>query len=175
MLYAISLRAIGQSLEMLRLQTFSLEKKGELYMVRSDSLTATHHWILRNNLAGNLSNSPLPDPKSTELTLGDGSLCYGPLDIARLNAQKRKTRGNHGFEQAEGHRLSRLLRTLGEHLDRKEASALKISWTADSALVEYQTPDGLCEHKDFTVEELHQLALHSKFRRSRRSASIGSR
>jgi hypothetical protein len=142
-------------------------------MVRSDSLTATHHWILRNNLAGNLSNSPVPDPKSTELTVGDESLCYGPLDIARLNTQTRKTRGHHGFEQAEAHRLSQLLRALGEHLDRKEASALRISWTPDAASVEYRTPDGICERKDFTVEKLHQLALHSKFRRSRHSASIG--
>jgi hypothetical protein len=36
-------------------------------------------------------------------------------------------------------------------------------------------PDGLHEHKDFTIERLHKLALHSRFRRSNRNALFGSR
>jgi len=175
MLYATSLRAIGQSLEMLRLQTFSLEKRGEAYIVRSDSLTPTHEWILRNSLTGNLLHSVAPDPIGAE-TVGDGSLCYGPLDLACLNAQKQKTRSNHHFgKRPEGHMLSDLLRALGEHLDMKEASAFNISWTSEAALVDYQTPDGSYERKDFSLEKLHQLALQSKFRRSRSNGLIGSR
>src|SRR5262245_23921385 len=50
MLHAQSLRAIGQSLEMLRLRAFKLENEGDYYIVRSESLTATHEWILRSNL-----------------------------------------------------------------------------------------------------------------------------
>jgi hypothetical protein len=39
MLHAKSLSAIGQSLEMLRLRAFALEKKGDFFIVRSESLT----------------------------------------------------------------------------------------------------------------------------------------
>jgi hypothetical protein len=92
MLYAESLRAIGQSLEMLRLGAFELEKIGDFYIVRSESLTETHEWILRNNLAQQISDSLVPDPETTQLTAGDGWLCYGPLDIARLNTRELRLR-----------------------------------------------------------------------------------
>lgn len=167
--YAIALRAIGQSLEMLRLQTFSLETKGQVYIVRSDSLTATHEWILRNSLTDNVSDVT----ENTESTVSDGSLRYGPREIARLNAQtEKKSRQQQGREEQT---LPGLLHALGELLDMKEASALDISWTPQAALVEYCTPDGICERKDFTIEKLHQLALRSKFRRSHRWTSTEKR
>jgi hypothetical protein len=46
--YAKSLRVIGQSLEVARVTTFELEKDGQDYLVRSDSLSETSEWILRN-------------------------------------------------------------------------------------------------------------------------------
>jgi hypothetical protein len=175
MLHSKSLRAIGQSLDMLQVQAFRLEKEGDFYIVRSESLTATRQWILRNHLAENVLGSPGPDQKSTQLTGGDGWLCYGPLDIARLDAQGREKRDNHGFEQVRGaDKLAQLLRTLGEHLDRKGATAFKISWGPDSVSVDYQTPDGVCERKDFTIKKLHQLGVYSRFLRSSRSSPIGS-
>jgi hypothetical protein len=157
---------------MFRLQTFSLETKGQAYIVRSESLTATHEWMLRNILTDNCPDSAAPD--KTELTVGGGSLRYGPREISRLNAQKQKKRRQHGFQQGgEGHKLPDLLRALGEHLDMKEASALDIFWTTEAALVEYCTPDGVCERKNLTIAKLHQFALRSKFRRTHRRSSIG--
>jgi hypothetical protein len=176
MLHAKSLSAIGQSLEMLRLRAFGLEKKGDFYIVRSESLTETHEWILRNNLAEQILDSPVPDPEGTQITVGDGWLCYGPLDIARLHARELKKRDNHGFEhRCEADKLAQLLGTLGEHLDSKKATAFEISWAPDSVSVEYQTPNGVRERKDFTVEKLQQLASYSRFQRPSRSDSIGSR
>ncbi len=176
MLHAKSLRVIGQSLEMLRLRVFRLEKKGDCYIVRSESLTATHEWILRNNLAENNLDSAVPDQESLSPTVGDGWLCYGPFDIARLNARGRNKRHHHELEpKPKADRLAQLLRTLGDHLDSKGATAFTISWAPDSVSVEYQTPNGVGERKEFTVEKLHQLALYSRFRRSSGSALIGSR
>ena len=176
MLHAKSLRAIGQSLAMIRLQAFSLEKKGDFYIIRSESLTETHEWILRNDLAEKNGHSAVPDQRSTQLTVGDGWFCYGPLDIARLNAREAKKADNHDFKQTrEADKLAQLLRILGEHLDSKSATAFKISWAPDSVSVEYQTPNSVRERKDFSVEKLQQLALCSRFRRSSGSASIGSR
>lgn len=165
-LHAKSLSVIGQALGMLRLRAFRLEKKGDFYIVRSESLTATHEWILRNNLAENILDSQVPDQKSTQLTVGEGWVCYGPLDIARLNAREREKRDNHGFEQThEADNLAQLLRTLGEHLDSRKATSFKISWAPDSVSVDYQTPTGVRERKNFTVEKLQQLAVYSRFRR----------
>lgn len=176
MLHARSLRAIGQSLAMIHLQAFSLEKKGDFYIIRSESLTETHEWILRNDLAENNGHSAVPDQRSTQLTVGDGWFCYGPLDIARLNAREAKKADYHDFKQTrEADKLAQLLRILGEHLDSKSAIAFKISWAPDSVSVEYQTPNSGRERKDFSVEKLQQLALCSRFRKSSGGASIGSR
>jgi hypothetical protein len=176
MLHAKSLRVIGQSLEMLRLREFGLEKQGDFFIVRSESLTAAHQWILKDSLAKQLLDSPTPDPKSTLPTVGDGWLCYGPLDIARLNEQEQKKRDRHAFEQKRAaDKLADLLRILGEHLDSKGATAFKILWARNSVSVDYQTPNEAHERKDFTVEKLQQLASYSRFRRSSGGPSIRSR
>jgi hypothetical protein len=161
MLYSKSLRAIGQSLEMLRLPAFRLQKRGDFYIVLSGSLTETHEWILKNYLAEIILDSAVPDQTSTELTVGDGWLCYGPLDISRLNAREGKKRDNHVDQQ---NKVAHLLGILGEHLDSKKATGFEISWAPDSVTVEYQMANGARERKDFTVEKLEQLALYSKFK-----------
>ena len=175
--YAESLRAIAYSLEMLRIRAFELEKMGDFYVVRSESLTETHEWILKNNLAEQTSDSPVPDRETTQLTVGNGWLCYGPLDIARLNARlETKDNGLFGLEErCETDKLARLLASLGEHLDSIKATGFEISWASDSVSVEYHTSDGAYERKSFTPEKLQQLALRSKFRRSRHNNLIGSR
>jgi hypothetical protein len=67
--------------------------------------------------------------------------------------------------------LGQLLRTLGEHLDTKEATTFRILWAPDSMSVEYQMANGDSERKDFTVERLYKLALYSRFRRVQPSGS----
>lgn len=163
--YAESLRAIGQSLEMVHVENFRLEKEGDSYVVRSEALTPTRLWILSNSLAEDVRDSPPPDPKSTQLTVGEGSFCYRPPDIAKLDAQERRKRQSHAFTQMPQRTLAQLLRTLGEHLDTKEATTFHISCTPDLMSVDYQMPNGVSERKDFTVERLHKLALYSRFRR----------
>jgi hypothetical protein len=157
MLHAKFLSAVGQYLEILRLRAFELEKQGDFYIVRSELLTEAHEWILRNNLAEQ------GDPESTHLTMGDGWLCYGPLGIAPLNVRELERRDNHGFEQTcEADKLAQLLGTLGDHLDSKEATAFKISWALDLVSVDYETPTGVRERREFTIKKLQKLALYSE-------------
>src|SRR5207249_852706 len=119
------------SLEMLRVQVFRLEKEGDSYLVRSQSLTPTGQWIFKNNLAENVSDSGT-DQENIQLTGSNGWVCYGPPDIARLDAQGQSKRQNRDFAQMRKDKLSQLLRTLSEHLDKKETTAFHISWAADS-------------------------------------------
>jgi hypothetical protein len=165
MAYAESLRAIGQSLEIVHVENFRLEKEGDSYVVRSESLTPARLWILSNSLVEDVRDSPPLDPKTTQLTTGEGSFCYRPPDIARLDAQERRKRQNHGITQLPQKTLAQLLRTLGEYLDAKEATTFHISCAPDSMSVDYQIPAGISERKDFTVERLYKLALYSRFRR----------
>jgi len=154
MLHAKFLSAIGQYLEILHLRAFELEKQGDFYIVRSELLTETQEWILRNNLAEQ------GDPQSTHLTVGDGWLCYGPVGIAPLNVRGLEKRDNHGFERTD--KLAQLLRTVGDHLDSKKATAFEMSWAPDSVSVDYETPTRVRERREFTIKKLQQLALYSE-------------
>ncbi len=171
MRYSKSLRTIGQSLEILRVEDFELEKEDDTYVVRSKSLTPTCQWIVRNSLIDNTWDSSDPEQRSTRSVAGDGWLRYDPLDISRLDVQGRKKRRGYSAAQIRGaSKLSQLLRTLGEHLDRIEVSAFNISWDPDSVAVNYEIRDGHRERRDFSIEKLHQLGLHMRFRRSSREA-----
>src|SRR5499426_740830 len=151
-LHAKFLSAIGQYLEILRLRAFELEKQGDFYIVRSELLTEAHERILKNHLAEH--------GESTHFTAGDGWLSYGPLGTVRLNAQELKKRENVGFNQID--KLAQLLSTVGDDLDSKKATAFKISWAPDSVSLDYETPPGVRERKEFTIKKLQKLAFYSE-------------
>lgn len=166
-----SLSAIGQSLETLRLRDFRLVKQGHFFIVRSESLRETHDWILRNHLVEKGFGLPVSDVKSTQLIIGEGWLCYGPVDIARLNARQRYKASDGGSGRTGETDLAQLLYALGEHLDNRQASDFEILWARDSVSVDYQTLKGSRERKDFTIEKLRHLALYSRLRKPNRGRS----
>jgi hypothetical protein len=168
--HSSSLRAIGQSLETFRVEAFALDAKSHSHVVRSESLTPTRQWILRNSLVETVWDSPARDHKGAQLTGGDGWLCYDPVSLARLEAQGRKKRQIHSLPQTHDPKLSDLLRTLGEHLDIMQANTFGIIWAPDSVSVEYDTAHGRRERKDFSVEKLRELSLHLRFRRANQDA-----
>jgi hypothetical protein len=162
-----NLRAIGQSLEVLRIEVFELEKQGDTYIVRSESLSPTAQPMFRKSLVEKVWDSPDVNPKTADS--GHRWLRYDPLDISWLDDQGRKIRRTHSFAETRGTRkLSQLLRTVGEHLDEKEVRTFNISWSPDCVSVDYRPGGGRRERKDFTVESLHELGSSMRFRRSSR-------
>src|SRR5919106_2951928 len=109
--YSEALRAIGDSLEVLGISTFDLEKQGHDYIVRATGSTTKKSFLGR--VAEILKGSRTPDKASEPL-------CYTPSDISRLAAaqqsQHRKTN-----VMPDAHKLAQLLRVVGFNLDRKEA------------------------------------------------------
>ena len=162
--YAKSLRVIGQSLEVARVTTFELEKDGQDYLVRSDSLSETSEWILRNAVG----ESNFTEQSSHRSTI-NRPLRFTPYNISRLDSHEQKQRQRHSSSQTQGSRkLSQLLRGLGDHLDRTTVGAFRILWNADAVSVDYQEPDGRSDCRTFTPEKLQQLSFHTRFRRSAR-------
>lgn len=162
MAHAKSLRVIGQSLEAAKLPAFELNTDGPNYVVMSDSLTKTGEWILRRALSPNDTSD-----QSAGQSAVNRSACFSPADISRLDEQAQKQRRNDSSQAYR--RLSQLLRTLGDHLDRTEVSAFHISWTYDSVSVDFQSLNGQSDSRTFTAEKLEQLGSHSRFRRSSRT------
>ena len=162
--YAKSLRVIGQSLEVARVTTFELEKDGQDYLVRSDSLSETSEWILRNAVG----ESNFTEQSSRRSTI-NRPLRFTPYNISRLDSHEQKQRQRHSSSQTQGSKkLSQLLRSLGDHLDRTTVGAFRILWNADAVSVDYQEPDGRSDCRTFTPDKLQQLGLHTRFRRSTR-------
>ena len=160
-----SLRAIGQSLELLGIEAFELKKEGLSYIVRSESLPATAQPAFKRYLAVPVWDSGHLQPKA-----GHGSLRYDSVDISWLDARGRKRRRNRFFARLRGPaQLSHLLRTLGAHLDRIGVSAFNITWASDFVFVDYQVPGGQRERETFRIEKLRELSLRLRFRRSRRA------
>ena len=98
MSYAESLRAIGQSLEMVHVESFRLEKEGDSYLVRSESLTPNRLWILSNSLAedvGDLHHLTRKSPSS--LCVRDGSVTVLPIlqGLGPRNGEKEKITVRH--------------------------------------------------------------------------------
>lgn len=162
MTHAKSLRVIGQSLEVVRLRMFELKTDGPNYVLSSDSLSKTSEWILRHAL------SPNDSSEQTSLqSTGSRLVRFTPADILRLDDEAQKQRGFKSSGDTLVYRkLSQLLRTLGDHLDRTEASAFHIYWKSDSVSFDFQSLDGQRDFRTFTAEKLEQLGSHSRFRRS---------
>ncbi len=165
------LRAIGQSLEMTRIEAFELENHGESYLVRSRSITPTSQWIINNSVIATSWDAPAPNERNSSLKGGEGWLRYEPPVISRLDSQGQKQRRSQlPLQTKTTSKPSQHLRTLGEHLDRVEASAFTISWDhPHSVTVKYQTSDGQDEQRTFSFAKLQELGFHMRFRRSTRT------
>jgi len=162
-----SLRVIGQSLEVARIQTFELETDGQNYIVKSDSLDSTGEWILRHALSPN-------DNSIFRQTTVSRSVRFSAADISRLDDQAQKQRRNNSSSSEVYARLSQLLRTLGDHLDRTKVGGFHISWASDSVVVDFQWPDGETDSRTFSAERLVQLGSSLRFRRSSLTRSDSS-
>jgi hypothetical protein len=162
MAHAKSLRVIGQSLETAKVQAFELETDGPNYVLRSDSLTAASEWILRHALRPNdFSKQSARQPTVSR------SVRFALADISRLDDQAQKQRRvNSSPHKQTYQRLSQLLRALGDQLDRTKVNSFHISWTSNSASVDFQSMDDQHDSRTFTAEKLEQLGSHSRFRQS---------
>jgi len=170
MTYANSLRAMGQLLESANIVAFELKKTGQYYIVQSDSLARTGEWILRNALSGS-DVSLLNRRRSAD----ERSLCFTQPDISRLDAQGKRRRREHSSAQTQSSRkLSQLLRSLGDHLDKRAVVTFHISWTHESVFADYQGADGQSDCRTFTPGKLQQLGLYTRFRRSHPSTGTSS-
>lgn len=156
--YAQSLRAIGRALEMLRIDTFTLEKTGEKYIVRN--------W--EPSFLKSITEEVWGARDSDDLLLSPGkpgeSLIYTSADTNRLDALGRSKRGSDSGRKSRN--LSLSLRVVGDYLDRRRVVAFDISWAKHTVKVKYQTLADRHEEANFTVQDLVNLGMSMYLRRS---------
>lgn len=149
--YAQPLRAIGQALEILKMESFELEPEGDDFVVRGE-VTArgaspdpqnTENRSLRfsREIEGTLPDSDV-EAVATPAIVNQLDLCYTLKDVGRLEQTGRGRRGEAPVV-AETPGLSHLLRTIGAYLEEKPARLVKIVKRAESVTVVYETLSGV--------------------------------
>lgn len=149
--YAQPLRAIGQALEILKMESFELEPDGDDFVVRGkvtargggDDVESAERRNLRFNGEGE-QNPGAPDAERvvTPAIVNQLDLCYTLKDVDRLE-QKGQARRGEAPAVAETPGLSHLLRTIGAYLEEKPARLLKIAKDGESVTVVYETLSGI--------------------------------
>jgi hypothetical protein len=158
--YSQSLRVIGQALEVLRINTFTLENRDGKYIVRNWEPSFLKS-ITEKVWGPEDSDKILLNPQGpTE------PLIYTSSDTNRLEALGQSRRRSDSGQ--ERHNLSLALRVVGDYLDRHRAVAFDISWVRNSVTVKYQSPADGHKEANFTVQNLHGLGVGMYLRRSSR-------
>jgi hypothetical protein len=144
--YAQPLRAIGQALEILKMENFELEPDGDDFVVRGkvmahggDDVECAESQNLRFSREGERNlEAPDVEPVATSAIVNQLDLCYTLKDVNRLE-QKGQARRGEAPTVAQTRGLSHLLRTIGAYLEEKPARLVKITKHAESVTVVYET------------------------------------
>jgi hypothetical protein len=169
--YAETLRTIGQSLELLRIESFELRKKGEEYIVGTEHNKPGRETASATTFLTSFAEMVWGSPDADKPTLLSGQLReplrYTPFDIYWLNSQGHARRGKETI-MPDAHKLSQSLRVVGDYLDRKKARACAVSWSTQSVTVNCESTDRNQIQENFAVENLYDLSLSMHQRRSTR-------
>jgi hypothetical protein len=166
--YAQPLRAIGQALETLNIQSFEMEPVGDDFFVRGNIpvTSLVTHEKLRRTISGKL---PSENGEKRELNVDSPvELLYEVKDVERLEDRGRSRRINpHGT--ADPSSLSQVLRCIGAYLNQKRARLLKLSREAESVSVEYETSLGTGMKEVLSLSDLYDLWVRMYMQRAERT------
>jgi len=179
--YAQLLRAIGQALETLNIQSFEMEPVGGDFFIRGNVLLASAESLdgqltydeLRRAIWGKLpdeNGGSGEDTDATSLTVHSPvELLYGVKDVERLEEEGRSKRVNpHGTANPSS--LSQVLRCIGAYLNHKRARLLKLSREAETVAVEYETSLGTTIKEILSLSDLYDLWVRMYLQRAERTS-----
>lgn len=177
--YAQSLRAIGQALEVLRIEAFELEPDGDNYFVRGvksigssiaadQPMTVDKLRSLWESIAGHKIASEKTPPSEAANETSPIELSYTPEDIARLDNDGRAKRGD-ATQMADSARLSQLLRCIGAYLTQKVARLVRVTSNGEVITIEYETSLGSRTQETLTPSLLYDFGVRMYLQRSNRT------
>jgi len=179
--YAQLLRAIGQALETLNIQSFEMEPVGGDFFIRGNVLLASAESLdgqltydeLRRAIWGKLpdeNGGSGEDTDATSLTVHSPvEPLYGVQAVERLEEEGRSKRVNpHGTANPSS--LSQVLRCIGAYLNHKRARLLKLSREAETVAVEYETSLGTTIKEILSLSDLYDLWVRMYLQRAERTS-----
>ena len=163
------LRPVGQMLEPLQIESFSLKVEGQgvaVYAQKHEmpqpaqAVSLKVSWqIFRRRKA-----EPAQEPQPSSGTL---EIHYTYEDIARLDdVGQRKRTGASG--SAEAHTLSQILRAVGAFVDQKQGRLLVVTKDGQEISIEYESALKRPLNEKFTVASLYDYWVKMYLRRRER-------
>jgi hypothetical protein len=180
MAYAQPFRAIGQALEVLKIEGFEMELSGSDFFVRGNVPLAHCRLLMDQCNAEQLrtiwgSLPPQGDALGKRRWLSDPStlsrieLCYTAEDVKRLDEEGRSRRGK-SESVGDALSLSQILRSVGAYLNQKRARLSKIIRESDSLAVEYETSVGSKMKETLASKDLYDLWVRMYLQRAERTS-----
>jgi hypothetical protein len=174
--YGHHLRALGQALEILRVEHFEIEPDGKSYLVQvltrqpnrdSDSgptgeSTVRYIWAS----APDATDTQDIDTKLLYAMAKTLDLQYTPEDVIRLDKEWRAKR-SHAHGLADPSSLSQLLRTAGAYLSEKSDYLVKIRREQGALVIQYETESGQRREENLSDDELCDSGMRMIARRGR--------
>ena len=178
--YTQPLRAIGQALEILKIENFEMELSGADFFVRGNVPLAHCKQLIDQCSAEQLRTiwGSLPrqgDTLGNQPGLTDRSnlsrieLCYTTEDVERLDEEGRARRGK-SESGGDAWSLSQILRSIGSYLHQKRARLCKIIRESDSLVVEYETSVGSKMKEILASNDLYNLWVRMYLQRAERTS-----
>ena len=165
------LRPVGQMLEPLRIESFSLkvedrgvavyaQKHEEAHAAAPDISLRVTWQIFRRKKA-----EPAQGPQPSSGTL---EIHYTHEDIARMDTEgQSKRKGVEGSPEA--HTLSQILRAVGAFVDQKQGRLLGVTKDGQDITIEYESALKRDLTEKFTVASLYDYWVRMYLRRRQRS------
>lgn len=176
--YAQPLRAIGQALETLNIQSFEMEPVVDGFFVRgtvplaskeslNDSLASDKLRMIWGQLPRGSGAEDEPGKATHSNVLSWIELLYTEKDVERLEEEGRARRIDPR-RTANPSTLSQVLRCLGAYLNQKRARLVKISRESESVSVEYETSLGTNIRETLSASDVYDLWVRMYLQRSER-------
>ena len=166
------LRPVGQMLEPLQFESFSLKVEGSGGVsVRAQkapeppapkpefSLRVT--WQIFRRKKPEQAAEPQP-------TAGTIELHYSHDDIARMDAEGQSRRQSGGTGSPEAHNLSQILRAVGAFVDQKQGRLVGVRKDGQDIEIDYESALGRRQSENFTVASLYDYWVKMYLRRRHR-------
>lgn len=167
--YAQRLRPIGQMLEDLRVESFTLKADGDDFLVQGRKreeprIPAPEKplqlvWRLLRRKAPEPEEPPVPSSSIVELR-------YTAEEITQLDSAGQSRRSGPGTSP-EPHAVSQILRAVGAFIDQKEAQLLGVSKDEQNITVEYRSSLNAKVSQEFTIASLYDFWVRMYLRRKR--------
>lgn len=169
--FAQLLRPVGQMLEPLQLESFSLkleegnvsvqaQKRAERSPPAAEvSLRVT--WQLFRRKKSDSASEPQPSSGLLELH-------YTPEDIARMETEGQSRRQGAGG-RPEAHALSQVLRAVGAFVDQKQGRLTSVKMGGQDITIEYESALKQNMTEKFTVATLYDYWVKMYLKRRQRS------